>query len=174
MIVYISKNVLNNKVYIGITKRSLKKRKYEHIYSAFYRLYNYSIRFYNSIRKYGVEAFEWNQLFECSSINELLVKEEYYISLYDSTNPDKGYNMLSSSTFLNYKHTQDFKDNLSIIKTDKKSKNPSSDYLGVVFIKTSNMWSTRMTIDKKLIFISNSYSEVEAAVQHDASSCCRY
>jgi len=50
MIVYLSKNILNNKVYIGITTRTLEKRKYEHIYSAFYKLYNYKIRFYNSIK----------------------------------------------------------------------------------------------------------------------------
>src|ERR1035437_2151742 len=116
MIVYISRNILNNKVYIGITKRTLQKRKYEHIYSAFYKRYNYSIRFYSSIRKYGVEAFEWNELCRCSTIEDLLEKEEYYISLYDSTNPTKGYNMLKSSTFQGYKHTQEFKDNLSIIK----------------------------------------------------------
>ena len=168
MIVYICKNTLNNKVYIGITKRqTLDKRKYEHQYASLNPNKYKSIIFYNSIRKYGFDKFEWDILHECDTIEELYQKEEYYILKYDSTNREKGYNMLKSSTFFEYKHSQDFKDNLSKIKTDLKSKNPSSRYLGVVFIKSSNKWSSRITIDKKLIFISNSNSELEAAIQHD-------
>ena len=166
MIVYLCKNTINNKVYIGITTRTLKDRKYEHIYAALH-IKNYNIVFYNSIRKYGVEAFEWEVLIKCDTIIELLDKEEYYISLYDSTNREKGYNMLSSSTFFKYKHTQEYKDNLSKIQLDTKLKYPSSNYLGVVFIKSSNRWSSRIRIDGKLTFISNSDSEMVAAVQHD-------
>lgn len=172
MLVYIAKNIVNNKVYIGITKRNLEKRVYEHLYSSNIPNKYLTIRFYNSIRKYGKDNIKWDILCECNSVEELLKKEEYFINLYDSTNPDKGYNMLKSSTFLDYKHTKEFKDNLSLLKTDVKSKNRrgvpgSSNYFGVVYIKTSGKWSSRITINKKLIFISNSNSEVEAAVQYD-------
>jgi group I intron endonuclease len=160
MLVYIAKNIVNNKVYIGITKRNLEKRVYEHLYSSNIPNKYLTIRFYNSIRKYGKDNIKWDILCECNSVEELLKKEEYFINLYDSTNPDKGYNMLKSSTFLNYKHTKEFKDNLSLLKTDVKSKNRrgvpgSSNYFGVVYIKTSGKWSSRITINKKLIFISN-------------------
>lgn len=172
MIVYIARNIVNNKVYIGITKRSLEKRVYEHLYSSNIPNKYLTIKFYNSIRKYGKDNIKWDILCECNSIEELLKKEEYFIGLFDSTNPNKGYNMLKSSTFLDYKHTKEFKDNLSLLKTDVKSKSRkgipcSSKYLGVVYIKTSGKWSSRITIDKKLIFISNSESEIEAAVQYD-------
>lgn len=172
MLVYIAKNIVNNKVYIGITKRTLEKRIYEHLYSSNIPDKYLTIRFYNSIRKYGKENIKWDILYECSSIEELLKKEEYFIRLYDSTNPEKGYNMLKSSTFFNYRHTKEFKDNLSLLKTDvkhsgRKGVPGSSNYLGVVYIKTSGKWSSRITIDKKLIFISNSDSEIESAVQYD-------
>lgn len=172
MLVYIAKNIANNKVYIGITKRILEKRIYEHLYSSNIPNKYSTIRFYNSIRKYGIDNIKWDVLCECYSIEELLKKEEYFINSYDSTNPDKGYNMLKSSTFLDYKHTKEFKDNLSLLKTDVKNKSRkgipgSSNYFGVVYIKTSGKWSSRITINKKLIFISNSNSEIESAVQYD-------
>lgn len=172
MLVYIARNIVNGKVYIGITKRTLEKRIYEHLYSSSIPDKYLKIRFYNSIRKYGKDNIKWDILSECNSIEELLKKEEYYIELYDSTNPEKGYNMLKSSTFLNYKHTKEFKDNLSLLKTDVKNNGRkgipgSSNYFGVVYVKTSGKWSSRITIDKKLIFISNSDSEIEAAAQYD-------
>jgi hypothetical protein len=166
MLVYIAKNKVNNKVYIGITKRKLEKRIYEHLY--FSKLEKYkNIRFYNSINKYGGDKLEWDILYECDTIEELLEKEKYYINLYNSINPEFGYNMLESSSFKNYKHTQLFKDKLSSIKTDSKRKKSSSKYIGVVFLKKTNQWSSRITINKKLTYISNSDSEIKAAIQYD-------
>ena len=172
MLVYIAKNIVNNKVYIGITKRTLEKRIYEHLYSSSIPDKYLNIRFYNSIKKYGKDNIKWDIIYQCNSVEELLKKEEYFIKLYDSTNPDKGYNMLKSSTFLDYKHTKEFKDNLSLLKTDTKHNGRkgipgSSKYFGVVYIKTSGKWSSRITIDKNLVYISNSDSEIEAAVQYD-------
>ena len=57
MLVYIA-NIVNNKVYIGITKRNLEKRVYEHLYSSNIPNKYLTIRFYNSIRKYGKDALK--------------------------------------------------------------------------------------------------------------------
>jgi group I intron endonuclease len=47
---------------------------------------------YKAIRKYGIENFTFEVLEECN-INELDIKEKYYIHLFDTTNSNIGYNL---------------------------------------------------------------------------------
>lgn len=50
---------ITNKIYIGITTKSIDIRIKEHNYSAFNKKgENYKIHFYNAIRKYGIDNFE--------------------------------------------------------------------------------------------------------------------
>lgn len=90
MIIYKATNIINNKVYIGQTVNSLKHRKSQHERS--YK-YGKNYLFPNAIHKYGKENFKWEIIDYASSIEELNEKENHYISLYDSTNPKKGYNL---------------------------------------------------------------------------------
>ena len=87
MKVYQIVNKINNKVYIGITTRSLKERFNQHKYSR----YSMDTKFSRALKKYGVENFEIQLIEdEIISLKELYEKEKYYINKYNSYN--NGYN----------------------------------------------------------------------------------
>ena len=89
MLIYMAINITNNKKYIGKTKFSLNKRKIQHKNNA---NCNRPGHFYNAIRKYGFEVFDWFILEEDVETNELLNELEYhYIVQYNSIN--EGYNI---------------------------------------------------------------------------------
>ena len=90
MIIYKITNIINNKVYIGLTTTSLKKRWRAHKNSI---NENNSKHLYRSMRKYGIENFKIEQIDETEDFKILGEKERYYIKLYDSRNPEKGYNL---------------------------------------------------------------------------------
>ena len=86
--IYIIKNTVNSKVYIGQTRVSVETRWKEHLRHARYgdQLIN------RAMRKYGVSKFyvETLEICDYSVIDE---REMYYIDLYDSTNKSIGYNV---------------------------------------------------------------------------------
>ena len=86
--IYIIKNTINKKVYIGQTKVSVDIRWKEHLRHASYgdQLIN------RAMRKYGVENF-YIETLEICDIDVIDEREIYYIDLYDSTNKSKGYNI---------------------------------------------------------------------------------
>ena len=89
--IYKITNKVNGKVYIG-QSINIKQRWRDHKKDAFWRnglCYNYPL--YRAIRKYGIENFSFEVLEECEEI-QLNEKEIYYISLYNATNVEIGYN----------------------------------------------------------------------------------
>lgn len=92
MIVYCATNNLNGKKYIGQTVRSLEERKQEHFYNA--KKHNPGcVLFYKALRKYGDNGFKWDVIAKAKDREELNKLESYYIEKYDTTNPEKGYNL---------------------------------------------------------------------------------
>ncbi len=90
MIIYLARNTLNGKVYIGQTVKSLRERMGDHRRSAL--VHGSRCHFHAAIRKYGFAAFEWKTL-ECVLLREALnPAERYWIRLYHSTDPRRGYN----------------------------------------------------------------------------------
>lgn len=88
--IYIIKNKINNKVYIGQSV-NIKARWYAHCNSGknLDRQDSYT-QIHQAMYKYGVENFYYEILEECS-IEQLDEREIYYIQKYDSYN--NGYNM---------------------------------------------------------------------------------
>lgn len=80
-------NLINNKVYIGITKQKPNRRWHN---GAGYKNNKY---FHNAIQKYGWENFKHEILFENLNFEEANKKEIELIKKYDSTNREKGYNI---------------------------------------------------------------------------------
>ena len=99
--IYIIKNKINNKVYVGQTKVSIKLRFQNHL-SAARCGKDYIIG--KAIRKYGEENFYIELLEECLA-SELNEREMYWIAFYNSTDNKCGYNM-SLGGNVNRKPTQ--------------------------------------------------------------------
>lgn len=96
MIVYLARNRLNGKGYVGKTERGLDIRKKEHLASA---CLGSRLAFHCAIRKYGFEAFEWSVQLEIHDITDELQARKYLnereremIRLFETFGP-KGYNM---------------------------------------------------------------------------------
>ena len=80
MYIYTITNKQNNTVYVGQTiQKNPKMRWYDH--QALARAGKLS-HLSNSIRKYGVENFEWKVIDTAKDINELNEKEKYHLNEY--------------------------------------------------------------------------------------------
>lgn len=87
--VYIIKSLINEKVYIGFTKHTLKHRLSTHFRNS-KKKSMVNNKFANAIIKYGRDNFIIDLLFECENKKEALDKEIFFIKKYNSyTN---GYN----------------------------------------------------------------------------------
>lgn len=95
---------LSNKVYIGITKTTRKEREGKEGSG-----YKSCVKFYNAIQKYGIENFTYEIIEDNLFPEEAFQKEIYYINLYDSTNPLKGYNCSfgGDAPMLGRKHSEE-------------------------------------------------------------------
>lgn len=87
--IYIIKNTVSDKVYVGQTKISLKLRFQNHL-SAARNGKDYIIG--KAIRKYGEDKFYIELLEECT-VEELNEREKYWIAFFNSTDNRFGYNI---------------------------------------------------------------------------------
>ena len=89
MIIYKATNILNNKSYIGLTTRTLKERKLEHLR----HLDIENTYFHKAIKKYGKDNFIWEVLNDtANTIEELQELEIKYIKELNTLSPN-GYNI---------------------------------------------------------------------------------
>ena len=86
--VYIHKNKINDKVYIGITGQKNVKDRWKKGNG-----YKGQVQFYNAIQKYGWDNFTHKVLYDNLTKEEACEKEKELIKEYDSINPLYGYNL---------------------------------------------------------------------------------
>lgn len=90
--IYIIKNNINSKVYIGQTRRTIERRWYEHKYESTQKENSgYDMLIHKAFRKYGIDNFYIEILEECNN-SMLDEREKYWISFYKSN--IEGYNTL--------------------------------------------------------------------------------
>ena len=119
--IYKITNLINNKVYIGKTERSIEIRWREHRKN-FLKLQD-DMAIHKAMYKYGPEAFEIDKIEECDNniINE---REKYWIEYYNSFK--KGYNSTvggDGAIKINYKQILDlWRQGLSLQQISDKEK----------------------------------------------------
>lgn len=102
--VYVHINTINNKLYIGITKRNNPKRRWENGHG-----YKRNVYFARAIDKYGWNNFKHIILFENLTQEVASIVEQELIKKYKSNNPKFGYNIRSGgiSGFTNAESTNE-------------------------------------------------------------------
>ena len=117
--VYMIKNTINNKVYIGQTYKRFEDRYgTAGIHSVLAISKNEHLK--NSIRKYGTECWEILILEETDSREELNVYEDLYILQYNSTNKKYGYNKKTGGD--TWKFTEETKEKMRKINIEMRGK----------------------------------------------------
>lgn len=108
-IVYLIKNLITDKVYVGYTKHSLEKRWKQHCSRAKKQI---NTPFYNAIRKYGENVWEKSIIYECNSISEvkqkeieLILEHNSYKNGYNATTGGDGNQGIKMSPESNYKRS---------------------------------------------------------------------
>jgi group I intron endonuclease len=110
--IYILKNKINSKIYIGQTWRSLSER-WDSGHG-----YDDSPRLNNAIRKYGNKNFYYEVITFCGTQEAADACEIYFIAKYNSTNREYGYNIREGGS--RGKLSENTKQKISISLTGKK------------------------------------------------------
>ena len=90
MFIYKIENLINNKIYIGQTVKTIEHRYKGHLKNADN---NKEHPLYDSMNKHGINSFKLSEIEQCTSIEELNLKETYWINYFKSQNRQKGYNL---------------------------------------------------------------------------------
>lgn len=108
--IYKVTNLINNKVYIGLTTQGIKKRWYQHCH-----MLTGSTYLKRAINLYGSQNFIIEVIDIASTEQELQDLEIMYIAEYNSLSPN-GYNLTTGGSYCNY--SKDITDQMSsIMKT---------------------------------------------------------
>lgn len=86
MIIYKATNLLDGKIYVGQTSRTLNQRMSEHLAN------NRTSYFDRALKKYGINNFKIEIIDKAETKEELDRKERYYIEFFNSKVPN-GYNI---------------------------------------------------------------------------------
>ena len=120
--IYKITNKINNKIYIGQTKKTIEQRFQEHLKKAKIHTNRY---LYDAMNKYGYDNFMVSQIEECSN-NKLDEREIYWIAYYKSNNKKYGYNMTAGGgggdTWTNNPCKEEMSKKLSQAQKGKKHK----------------------------------------------------
>jgi len=119
--IYIIRNLLDGKIYVGQTYQTVAARFYAHCFVAD------GTHLHNAIRKYGRENFTVKEIDRTSTRRGADLLEMAYICLYQATNPELGYNQLPGGVGWRGTHTEDTKKLISSkrkgVPNPKNSKN---------------------------------------------------
>lgn len=89
--VYKIENKINGKIYIGMSGIDCKKRFWDHK-SLLSLDKHFNQHLQASFNKYGEDVFSFEVLEECSSVDEALDREVFWINEFGTTDSSKGYN----------------------------------------------------------------------------------
>ncbi len=92
MFIYKITNLINNKIYIGLTTQSIKRR-WMCYKSNVKNKKHYNQSIIKAIIKYGIKSFIIEKIDSAINKQELQQKEIYWINFYKSINPKIGYNI---------------------------------------------------------------------------------
>ena len=184
--IYKITNKINNKIYIGQSSY-VEKRWERHRTGPFNPNNNqYHTPFYRAIRKYGLDNFNFEVIEECSQ-SELNDKEIYWIKYYDTTNPEKGYNLTEGGynghfSKLDYNSLKEIKE--LIKNSDMFLKDIAQKYnISLITIKDINqghswydeneIYPLRQTKVKKKHYCVDCGKEISKRSHGLCNSCCR-
>lgn len=158
--IYRCVNIITNESYIGYDS-NWPARKTKHLYDYLNKKSpSYKCHFYKALRKYGIENFRWEILYQSWDKNYCLNKmEPYFIKEYNTFN--EGYNMtgggegtLGKKSWLGKKHSEKTKEKIKNsligkIRTKEHCRNLSKSLKGIKKVKWSLEQKQHLSLLKK-------------------------
>lgn len=92
MTVYLIRHIASNRVYVGATVASLKKRFAQHIWKAHRGLSSLG-SLQGAMARDGMSAFRLEILYFASSVTDLFEAEAKFVYMYRSNEPEFGFNL---------------------------------------------------------------------------------
>lgn len=136
MIIYKVTNIVNDKVYIGLTIRTLSVRKSQHVSDS--KRHTYNSYFHSAIRKYGIESFKWEIIASAASKTQLKKLEISKIAEHNSNNCKFGYNLTIGGDGVN-----------GLVFTDEQKLNISKSKIGKYKGKNNPFYGKHHTPETK-------------------------
>jgi group I intron endonuclease len=146
MIIYKAINLKNNKMYIGMTTKSLNERIYKHFYDS-RRKDRKQTYFSNAILKYGADSFKFIIIDKAETIEELNLKEQFWINFYKSNIRLIGYNLDSGGKTC-YK-AESTKLKISTIKKQNWKNKELSERMLKGLKKGTKVWQIKSKLNRK-------------------------
>lgn len=151
--IYKITNIVSKKVYIG-SSVSIPNREYKHFWLLTKGAHDNQY-LQKSFNKYGRENFVFEVLEYCD-VDELVEKENDYILLYDSCNPNLGYNLATVNDFRRNTYNDVVKINLS---RKNLLKNGNIKQFSLTNIKTGDERVFETLVDAATYLISNGFAK---------------
>ncbi|MDE3838665.1 hypothetical protein C0966_04580 [Bacillus methanolicus] len=120
--IYKITNLVNGKMYIGLTKQSLEERFSQHCCSK-----NYNSAIYLAIKKYGKNNFIIEELTTCVTFEDASILERLAIRYYNTLSPN-GYNIHTGG--LGGKLSEEIKQKISQKAKERMSKKENNPMYG--------------------------------------------
>lgn len=146
--IYCYKNKTNGKCYIGKTN-NISRRKNRHRRNAF--IDKNTLPFYNALRKYGEDNFEFSILDKFNLEDIIFDLEVFYISAYKSNNRNYGYNITSGgegSSGTKHNENQKRSNKLKVGESNSNSKLTSATALSAYNDYKTGFYTIKNISDK--------------------------
>jgi group I intron endonuclease len=151
-VIYLIKNKLNEKVYIG-SAINYYNRKKQHL-SLLKNNKHHSILLQRAWNKYGEDSFVFEIIEVIVDKNELINKEQYYLDLYKSYDNKIGYNICKvAGSTLGFKHKNETKKMMSLTHTGVKTRPCSDETKAKISNSNKNRDSTESVLKRKKTLI---------------------
>ena len=108
--IYCHIHVASGRRYVGLTKKTWKQRWNQHVYTATKLAEKGWSHFANALRRYGKDAFSHEVLEVCGSLEEANAAEVRWIEHFDSTNPERGFNLEKGGSHTPHPVNGDYRD----------------------------------------------------------------
>ena len=166
--IYIIKNILNNKVYVG-SSTNLKSRNYKHFWMLEKGLHD-NCHLQNSYNKYGKDSFIFQVIKECDFI-DLISMENFYISEFKSSIFEYGYNLATVNEF----RRNTFNDEVKIkLSKHNLNKNKNFSKYSLTNIQTGQIFIFESLVEGANYLITNGFTKGRPRnVRIKISNCLR-
>lgn len=165
--VYLHQNKINNKRYYGITSEDKPEKRWK-------KGYYHNQHFQSAIDKYGWDNFEHIIIYKNLTKKEAELKEQELIAEFNTTNPNKGYNLTSGGGLGVFRHSEKSKKLMSEHTKGelnpmygKHHSNKTKEKISLALQNHPNISKKVLCVETGIIYNSTREAERQTGINHN-------